>query len=231
MKKSGRETFLVKLDWADDWPIFNNGKEITIQTEGRPVLPHQKTPPPPNSWKADLSKHSLELGWYQKRKHPVDFHLLQMHVCTVCSSFEAPDTPLKQEWSLCARPGWLRLYGSCYDLTSPEAPTLLLRKQSAFKQTFRTVLDFRPGKEGYEAGVVVWWSMFSFASIGVHMISVDSEGGKGKLAVIWKLPTETIDIIMVRIICVILIPFQFIVSFSAFYLCMYTKILHIYVYI
>jgi beta-xylosidase len=60
----GRETFLVKVDWEDDWPVFNNGKNIRLQTEGRngQQLVHQA------SWKADLNKESLELGWYQKRK-------------------------------------------------------------------------------------------------------------------------------------------------------------------
>jgi beta-xylosidase len=60
---TGRETFLVKVDWEDDWPVFNNGKNIRLQTEGRDgqQLVHQV------SWKADLKKESLELGWYQKR--------------------------------------------------------------------------------------------------------------------------------------------------------------------
>ena len=59
----GRETFLVKVDWEDDWPVFNNGKNIRLQTEGRngQQLVHQAL------WKADLNKESLELGWYQKR--------------------------------------------------------------------------------------------------------------------------------------------------------------------
>ena len=60
---TGRETFLVKVDWEDNWPVFNNGKNIRLQTEGRngQQLVHQAL------WKADLNKESLELGWYQKR--------------------------------------------------------------------------------------------------------------------------------------------------------------------
>jgi beta-xylosidase len=62
-RDTGRETFLVKVDWEDDWPVFNNGKNIRLHTEGRHghQLVHQA------SWKADLNKESLELGWYQKR--------------------------------------------------------------------------------------------------------------------------------------------------------------------
>jgi beta-xylosidase len=56
-RDTGRETFLVKVDWEDDWPVFNNGKNIRLQTEGRngQQLVHQM------SWKADLKKESLEL--------------------------------------------------------------------------------------------------------------------------------------------------------------------------
>jgi beta-xylosidase len=63
-RDTGRETFLVKVAWEDDWPVFKNGKNIRLQTGGRngQQLVHQA------SWNADLSKESLELGWYQKRK-------------------------------------------------------------------------------------------------------------------------------------------------------------------
>jgi len=99
---------------------------------------------------------------------------------------------LKKEWSLSARPGHLRLYGGCYDLSSPESPTMLLRKQTAFHQTFQTVLDFKPRKEGYEAGIVVWWNMHSFASIGIKKVS--NGAGAKKKAIILREPTETIGV-------------------------------------
>lgn len=64
---TGRETFLVKVDWVDDWPVFNDGKNIEILTQGRD--PQQVSPDSADevpTWTADLSKTSLELGWYQK---------------------------------------------------------------------------------------------------------------------------------------------------------------------
>lgn len=60
----GRETFLVKVIWENDWPVFNGGKNITIATEGR----HTGQLAPAKVWNADLSKQALELGWYQKRE-------------------------------------------------------------------------------------------------------------------------------------------------------------------
>lgn len=66
----GRETYLVKVDWVDDWPVFNDGKNITLETQGRkPVIQWlgqmQKGAV---KWKAALEKQQLELGWYQKRR-------------------------------------------------------------------------------------------------------------------------------------------------------------------
>ncbi|KFY10954.1 hypothetical protein V492_04772 [Pseudogymnoascus sp. VKM F-4246] len=160
----GRETFLVKVVWENDWPIFNGGKNITIATEGR----HTGQLAPPQVWNADLDKPTLELGWYQKH------------------------TPLKQEWSLSERPGHLRVYGSCYPLSSAEAPTLLLRKQTTFQQRFQAVLDFKPSKAGYEAGIVVWYSLFSYASIGVTIASEGPDAGKRVLLL--RSPTDSVGI-------------------------------------
>ena len=50
---------------------------------------------------------------------------------------------------------------------------MLLRKQTAFNQSFQSTLEFRPRKAGYEAGIVVWWSMYSYASIGITHSAVD----------------------------------------------------------
>ncbi len=61
----GRETFLVKVEWVNDWPVFNGGKNVGISTEG-PKGAVQA--PKPKVWKADLTKEALELGWYEKSK-------------------------------------------------------------------------------------------------------------------------------------------------------------------
>jgi hypothetical protein len=50
---------------------------------------------------------------------------------------------------------------------------MLLRKQTALSQHFGTKMDFRPSKTGYEAGIVIWWSMYSHASAGITRSPVD----------------------------------------------------------
>ena len=72
---------------------------------------------------------------------------------------------------------------------------MLLRKQTAFHQRFQATLDFEPSREGYEAGIVVWWSMYSFASIGLAIAS--SPAGPKKKVVVLRLPTETIGVMSV----------------------------------
>jgi hypothetical protein len=72
---------------------------------------------------------------------------------------------------------------------------MLLRKQTAFHQRFQAMLDFKPSREGYEAGIVVWWSMYSFASIGITISP--SQAGPKKKVVVLRLPTETIGVMSV----------------------------------
>jgi hypothetical protein len=37
------------------------------------------------------------------------------------------------------------------------------------QQAFHAVLDFSPSRKGYEAGIVVFWSSYSYASIGIRL--------------------------------------------------------------
>ncbi|KAI0109160.1 glycoside hydrolase family 43 protein [Nemania sp. FL0031] len=160
----GRESFLVQVDWIDDWPVFNGGHNITLSTTSRTLvaqdIAHIKSGDV--KWQADLSQRKLELGWYQK------------------------NTPLKQCYSLSERPGYLRLFGNCYDLDSPEAPAMLLRKQSSYTESFEVKMQFNPRKAGYEAGIVLWWSQYSYATYGLTLR--ESSDGKQTPMVVSRAP-------------------------------------------
>lgn len=97
------------------------------------------------------------------------------------------DTPLKQSYSLTDRPGHLRLYGNCYDLPSPEAPSMLLRKQTAYDQTFAARMEFTPSEPGYEAGMVLWWSQYAYSTIGITLVEL--HGGQRVQTVVNRTPT------------------------------------------
>lgn len=100
------------------------------------------------------------------------------------------DTPIKTCYTLTEEPGVLRIYGNCYNLTSPESPALLLRKQSSYNEKFITLMNFRPTRVGYESGVVLWWNQYSFASIGVTAVK-DSDSVGYKQTLILRKPTGT----------------------------------------
>jgi beta-xylosidase len=97
------------------------------------------------------------------------------------------DTPLKSCYNLTERPGYLRLYGNCYDLASPEAPAMLLRKQSSYTESFEVKMQFSPRKAGYEAGIVVWWNQYLYAAYGLTLR--ESSNGKQTLMMASRAPT------------------------------------------
>lgn len=81
----GRETFLVKVEWKDDWPVFNDGNNITLKTAGRKAIAQALAQPNAVNWKADLSRNDLELGWYHKSKHYFSRCFSQLTMCRYTS--------------------------------------------------------------------------------------------------------------------------------------------------
>ncbi|KAF3401400.1 Non-reducing end alpha-L-arabinofuranosidase BoGH43B [Talaromyces pinophilus] len=64
----GRETFILPVEWTDDWPIINGGEEIRL-------VPEVETSSRVN-WRDDFSEPVLGLGWYRKNTpEKVDFSL------------------------------------------------------------------------------------------------------------------------------------------------------------
>jgi beta-xylosidase len=149
----GRETFLVVVEWVDGWPVLNNGESVRLTTTGRDKIVQEieikRVGKGEVEWKADLERNDLELGWSQK------------------------NTPLKKCYSLTEGPEYLRVWGNCYYLSSPESPSLLLRKQTEYCESFHATLNFEHSKVGYEAGIIVYWSPFSYATIGIRAVEMN----------------------------------------------------------
>lgn len=49
---------------------------------------------------------------------------------------------------------------------------MLLRKQTSYNETFQAKMQFNPRKHGYEAGITLWWSQFSHATIGITLVEL-----------------------------------------------------------
>lgn len=61
----GRETFLVPLEWKDDWPVINGGQKISLNSHG-PGLYEFHTPV---SWRDEFLDSQMQVGWYRKSTH------------------------------------------------------------------------------------------------------------------------------------------------------------------
>ena len=138
----GRETFLISVAWENDWPVFNNGESIPISGKAPGLYRLEHDP----RWQDDFSESAdMQLGWYRK------------------------STPQVIDWSLTERPGYLRLWGGPYNLSTPACTTMWLRKQNNRDVVFETKLDFRPSSPQTEAGVVVWWNYSCFSTLGIRL--------------------------------------------------------------
>lgn len=137
----GRESFLVPVLWKDDWPIFNHGKNVSL--EGIPS-PGTYEIQYPHEWYEDFSTFDIICsGWYQKK------------------------TPFKDGSYVSGKSG-LQIFGGPYRPWEPEHSTMLLKKQTEVDGTFTTELDFEPTSPRWEAGTMLWHHDFSHASMGIR---------------------------------------------------------------
>ncbi len=125
----GRETFLAPVVFAKDgWPAV--GSNGTIDTTfAPPRLGHHHWQPLPRRVEFDAS--TLDLRWTYLRN---------------------PDSV---NYSLAARPGFLRLYGAATRLTERGSPTFVGIRQTDFRCRITARLEFEPRADNEEAGLVV----------------------------------------------------------------------------
>ena len=124
----GREAFLAPVTWTvDDWPLVNGGREIAFEMECG--LPAHPWPQPPSRDEFDAAE--LRFDWVHLRN------------------------PECANYSLTARPGWLRLLGSPVSLDEIASPTAIFRRQTAHCFEAAALLEFEPRGEKEEAGMTL----------------------------------------------------------------------------
>ncbi len=143
----GRETCLAPVTWdADGWPLVNGDGTVDLEVEA-PI-------PPPCRWPAaptrdDFDAPALGLAWNFLRN------------------------PHADDWSLAARPGWLRLRGSAVTLDAEDSPAWVGRRQQHLACEVRTRLDFAPAHDREEAGLVAYMNPrhhYEIAVLGQRVI-------------------------------------------------------------
>lgn len=125
----GRETFLAPVTWnADGWPKAGTDG-IVKETMAAPNLPLHVWEKEPV--RDDFECASLRLPWnFVRNPHDAD-------------------------WSLTAKPGFLRLNGSKISFKEKDSPAFVCRRQTAFNLVASAKISFTPTKSTEEAGLVV----------------------------------------------------------------------------
>ncbi|KAF9074463.1 glycosyl hydrolase [Rhodocollybia butyracea] len=135
----GRETFLFPVIFEQDWPVFNHGQPLSIET---PNILSDKSHL--SNFYDNFSENTLGISYYFLRNPYKTFH------------------------SLTSRPGYLRLKGNSYALGDRDNSALILRKQTSYEETFETVLDgFTPASNLTEAGATIYYGDFAHQDIGI----------------------------------------------------------------
>ena len=130
----GRETALQKIEWHEGWPrlIHRTHKpmcEISIATDVR-----QSREP---------------------RCERIDFS--HLHIPSTMKTLHRALIP-ELEYTLSARPGWLRLYGGA-SLQSLHGQSLLARRWQAFDFDAETRLEFSPDNFQQMAGLILYYDV------------------------------------------------------------------------
>ncbi len=124
----GRETFLSRVAWdSAGWPVVHAGAgiELEMPSAGLPAT----ALPPALAARTDFDAKTLDFCWNFVR------------------------IPNHADYSLSARPGWLRLTGHDVSLDDVASPTFVARRQQHFRCTASTLLDYHGEHADGEAGL------------------------------------------------------------------------------
>ncbi|HEX7312557.1 MAG TPA: family 43 glycosylhydrolase [Pyrinomonadaceae bacterium] len=146
----GRETLLAPVNWSEDgWPVVNNTGTVTPRMDVKTLPPHTWPLEPARD---DFDAARLAHAW----------------------SFVRNLDPARL--SLTERPGWLRLKGSTVTLDDTDFPPVLVaRRQQHLEAEAVTRLDFKPAREGEEAGLTLRQNERHHYEIGIRR---NSTGGR-----------------------------------------------------
>ena len=164
----GRETFLSPLVWtAEGWPVPGRAPQEVKGEDGEgetgrrgDKTPHHRVPPsPPPPLPPPLPRQvALEMEGPDLVPHSWPARAPR-------DDFNAPvfglfwnflRNPRPEDASLSERKGWLCLKGSAVSLNEADSPAWVGCRQEHFEVNLTAKMEFAPGADNEEAGLVVW---------------------------------------------------------------------------
>lgn len=179
---TGRETFLLPVDWSGDWPRITAPDEVIPYIVARPELPASQPAPTPTS------------GAFP-----------------VHDAFDGPDLPPywmmmrnpRETWfDLTSRPGWLSLMPRPVGLGDNRNPSFLARRQQHMYASAETTLRWAPARDGDHAGMAAlqsddfWYAITVTQVEGRRLIQLRRRAGADQSPdgeVIASAPVEPTD--------------------------------------
>ena len=122
----GRETFLAPVDWPKGgWPQVNGNGTVSLEMKvpTLPLHPFQKEP-----LRVDFERDKLGFEWQYLRN------------------------PIRENYSLAEKKGYLKISASPYTLNETEAVSLICRRQTEHDFSVTTLLEFDSSNDNEEAG-------------------------------------------------------------------------------
>ena len=149
---TGRETFMLPVQWRDGWPIILEGNATVPWSVKRPHLPRQaaSTPQPTAARLARTS--SIEMISTARR---------------FATSGKMIRTPRSQWYDLTSSPGWLTIKARSEKLGELGQPSFLGRRQQHLTASASVAMRYTPEKPGDEAGITAFQNDDHFYLIAV----------------------------------------------------------------
>ena len=133
---TGRETFLLPVEWVDGWPIILPAGETVPYVHAKPALPADVAPAVPThgdfTLRDEFSDSVLAPYWNMIR------------------------VPQEKWYDFAAMPGWLTLKARSADITKFRQPSFIGRRQQHQNASVSTMMQYMPAKDGDKAGLVAF---------------------------------------------------------------------------
>ena len=144
---TGRETFLLPVEWKDGWPAILPAGETVPYVQPRPALPEQTAPEIPTTGNFTLTETfddpDLAPYWITVRIPAEDWHIVENGAL-----------------SLDARPVSLGAFGQ---------PSFIARRQQHMNAEAITEVSFTPGSAQDEAGLAAFQNDAFYYALGVSL--------------------------------------------------------------